>query len=160
MFHFDMIEDIHEVKNAPGRFVTPYIMSELNRLKRQRGFLVDPQSLFLGYPKLEDRFPMPVIGHEHMAPVVNHVAGVAPGSLGGLVNLAGVPRDQVPAGVPSSSQRAFKQEHPQQEHKHQQHAQQNETKQASELLHGFPDNKTTSAVDHGNQGEIYLEPMP
>lgn len=139
LFRGSDIKDIRVVNNVSRVPNDPAIMRmELSNKMSQQSF--------------QPQFPtMPVMGHEHVAPFGNQGAGVGSGynSLGGLGNLGGVPRGQLPPGLPSSSGGPFVQ---QQQQQPQQHAQQNKTKQPSELFHGYHDNNPTSAVEHSNQG--------
>lgn len=121
----------------------------------------------MGQQQFQPQFPMPVMGHVGgpMGQFGNAGAsGSAPGSssynaLSGLGGLASVASGaQLPAGGPIGA--AFAQQQHQQPPQQQQSqpGQQNKGKQASELIHRFPDATSTTSstgVEH-NQGGLII----
>lgn len=111
LFRGSDIKDIRVVNNVSRVPNDPAIMRmELSNKMSQQNF--------------QPQFPMPGMGHEHVAPFANQ-GGVGPyNSLGGLGNMGGLPRGQLPPGVPSSSGGPFVQQQQQQQQSQQQLQQQ------------------------------------
>lgn len=112
LFRGSDIKDIRVVNNVSRVPNDPAIMQISSKMSQQN---------------FQPQFPMPGMGHEHVAPFANQGAGVGPGaysSLGGLGNLTGLPRGQLPPGVTSSSGGPFVQQQPQPQQQQQQQHQQ------------------------------------
>lgn len=123
LFRGSDIKDIRVVNNVPRVPNDPAIMRmELSNKMSQQNF--------------QPQFPMPVMGHEHVAPFSNQGSGAGPAaynSMGGLGNLSGLPRSQLPPGVASSSAGPFVQ--------HQQQQQPSQTQQQQQQQQTQPPSK-------------------
>lgn len=123
-------------------------MNNVQRVPNDPAIMQMQLSNQMGQQNFQPQFPLPVMGHvgSQLGPFGaagnSNVGPSQYNALGGLAGLAGVGGQLAPSGQ-STGAGPFGQ--PQ--------SQQNKGKQASELIHGFSDNNSSSsAVEQNNQG--------